>query len=160
MARVSPERRMVRLSGWENSMRIFSSFFCSHIWPDSVDVSFTTSVNLMCSTLAVRVRKSRAPASMRPRMESTFHFSPDCASDNAGRQRKRAAKKYGKLQFLLVNVRPIRGDQPEKAPEMYRSTLNETRRRKRQLPGQAWGNPLFALQSDLIGDHGALLVAQ
>src|SRR6266404_4020696 len=107
MERESPERRMVRGSGLENSMRILSSFLRNHMWPDSVEVSFTTSVYLMLSILAVRVRKSRAPASIMSSTESAVHFCADCARA-AGAGESNAAKINAKKKpGLLVKVDAI-----------------------------------------------------
>src|SRR5258708_24439368 len=109
MERESPERSMVRGSGLEKSMRILSSFLRNHIWPDAVEVSFTTAVYLMFAMLAVRVRKSRAPASIMLSTESAVHFCADCGCA-AGDRQSRAAKSEAKKPDLLVKVSSMRCD--------------------------------------------------
>src|SRR5229473_6856181 len=107
MKRESPARKMVRASGLAKSIRMRSSFFCNHIWPDSVEVSLTTSVYLMWSMFAVSEWKSRAAASIMPSTESAVHLGGDWA-DVAGVKGRRAAKIAQKKEpGLLVKERPI-----------------------------------------------------
>jgi len=69
---------MTRGSGLVNSMRIFWSRR-TKIWPISVEVSFTTSVYLMCSMSAVRLRKSDADLSIICRTLSVVQRGLSCA---------------------------------------------------------------------------------
>src|SRR5215471_7269108 len=157
MASELPERRMVRGSGFANSIRIFSSFFCSHIWPDSLEISFTTSVYLMCSTLAVSVRKSRAPASILSSTDSRVHFCADCANNRNGNRIRNGSKTGRKCLVLRAGCGDMSLRKTTTFLENYRSTFNKTRYRFAQLPFT--GNPLFLAKGHLVGRHSALFVA-
>src|SRR5262249_627686 len=148
---------MVRGSGFANSMRIFSSFFCSHIWPDSVEVSFTTSVYLMCSTLAVRVRKSRAPASIRSSADCKVHFCADCANTRSGKRIRNGSEAGRRYLVLRAGFGDMSLRKPTNFPENYGSTFGKTCYRLPQFPFP--GNPLFLAEGHLVGGSPAVLVA-
>src|SRR5215469_14842215 len=160
MDRVSPERSIVRWSGLANSMRIFSSFFCSHICPASVEVSFTTSVYLMCSTFADRVRKSRAPASIRLRTDSVVHFSPAWALAGCGPARAIAASTPSNCAVLPVRVRLMVNELGRFALKIIVAQSVGRTARAPSYRSRVRGNSLFSLQRDLIGNYRTLLIPQ
>src|SRR5215813_5891643 len=148
---------MVRGSGFANSIRIFSSFFCSHIWPDSLEISFTTSVYLMCSTLAVSVRKSRAPASILSSTDSRGHFCADCANNRNG-NRIRNGSKTGRKRLVLqasCGDMSLRKTTTSSKIIVAHSIRRATASRSYPLRGI----PLFLAQGHLVGRHSALFVA-
>src|SRR5437773_2394014 len=134
MKRESPERRMVRTSGLLNSMRIRSSFFCSQIWPDSLEVSSTTAVYLIWSMFPERVWKSRAELSMRASTESAVHFWGDCAARVCATMSSAGKIAQRKKPGLLVKGSPVQCKFEWNATLTNRSTHNWTHREGWALP--------------------------